>query len=105
MKRGSKRMTDRETILRTAGELINGDRHKEYGPALKMHKRIASLWSSYLGIQVDAVDVSMMMVLLKISRVKVGGSVGDSFVDIAGYSALGGEMHEDLIDEERQSVE
>ena len=89
-------MTDRETILRTAEELINGDRHKEYGPALKMHERIGALWSAYLGHDVSPVDVAMMMVLLKASRIKAGGPAGDSFIDIAGYSALGGEMHADL---------
>jgi len=89
-------MTDRETILRTAEELISGNRHKEYGPALKMHERIGALWSAYLGHEVSPVDVAMMMILLKSSRVKVGGSVGDSFVDICGYSALAGEMHADL---------
>jgi hypothetical protein len=91
-------MTDRETILRTAEELINGNRHAEYGPALQMHQRIGALWSAYLGHEVSPVDVAMMMVLLKASRIKVGGSVGDSFVDIAGYSAIAGEMHSDLAD-------
>ena len=89
-------MTDRETILRTAEELINGDRHEEYGPALEQHSRIAALWSAYLGHDISPVDVAMMMILLKASRIKVGGSVGDSFVDICGYSAIGAEMHADL---------
>ena len=89
-------MTDRETILRTAEELINGDRHEDYGPALEQHSRIAALWSAYLSHDVSPVDVSIMMVLLKASRIKAGGPAGDSFIDIAGYSALGGEMHADL---------
>lgn len=40
------------------------------------------------------VDVSMMMALLKIARIKNGGGTGDSFVDLAGYAACGGELNE-----------
>ena len=87
---------NREQTLATAEELISGDRHREYGPALAQHSRISGLWSAYLGHDVSPVDVAMMMVLLKASRVKAGGSAGDSFVDMAGYAALAGEMYDDL---------
>lgn len=36
----------------------------------------------------------MMMSLLKIARIKSGGGTGDSFVDLAGYAACGGELAE-----------
>lgn len=36
----------------------------------------------------------IMMVLLKVARIKNGGGTGDSFVDIAGYAACGGEIRE-----------
>ena len=87
---------NREQTLATAEELISGDRHREYGPALAQHSRISALWSAYLSHDVSPVDVAMMMVLLKSSRVKAGGSAGDSFVDMAGYAALAGEMYDDL---------
>ena len=87
---------NREQTLATAEELISGDRHREYGPALAQHSRISALWSAYLGHDVSPVDVAMMMVLLKASRIKAGGPAGDSFIDICGYSALGAEMHDDL---------
>ena len=35
----------------------------------------------------------MMMALMKIARVKSGGGTGDSFVDLAGYAACGGEIN------------
>lgn len=35
----------------------------------------------------------MMMALLKIARIKNGGGTGDSFVDLAGYAACGGELN------------
>ena len=41
---------------------------------------------------VDEVDVAMMMSLMKIARIKNGGGSGDSFVDLAGYAACGGEI-------------
>ena len=43
-------------------------------------------------ISVTSVDVSMMMALMKIARIRNGGGSGDSFVDLAGYAACGGEI-------------
>ena len=37
-------------------------------------------------------DVAMMMALLKVARIKSGGGTVDSFVDLAGYAACGGEL-------------
>lgn len=34
----------------------------------------------------------MMMALLKVARIKSGGGTEDSFVDLAGYAACGGEL-------------
>ena len=34
----------------------------------------------------------MMMALLKIARIKSGTATEDSFVDLAGYAACGGEI-------------
>lgn len=47
-----------------------------------------------MGIAFSSVDVAMMMSLLKIARIKNGGGTGDSFVDLAGYAACGGELAE-----------
>ena len=55
---------------------------------------IADLWSVYKGVSFSPVDVAMMMSLLKIARIKSGGGTGDSFVDLAGYAACGGELAE-----------
>lgn len=35
-----------------------------------------------------------MMCLLKIARIKNGGGSGDSFVDLCGYAAIGGELND-----------
>lgn len=87
-------MVNREDILRVAGELISGDRHDTYGDAKTSHKRIADMWSAYLGIELSASDVAALMVLMKVSRTK-GSKHSDNWVDMCGYAALGGEMEED----------
>ncbi len=43
-------------------------------------------------IELDGVDVSMMMALLKIARIAGSQTADDSFIDIAGYAACGGEI-------------
>lgn len=75
------------TILQEAESLINGDRQQQYGGASESFTRIGELWGAYLGAPVSALDVANLMVLLKVSRTK-GKYHRDSYVDIAGYSAL-----------------
>lgn len=82
----------REQILAEAQTAICGHREQDYGTPESNFSIIAKLWSNYLGADITPVDVSMMMVLLKVARIKNGGGSGDSFVDIAGYAACGGEI-------------
>lgn len=84
---------NRDEILHTARELINGDRAKDYGDAYLNHMRIADFWNSYLDheIKLTPTDVATMMMLLKIARL-INEYKEDSFVDICGYAALAGEM-------------
>lgn len=84
----------RAAILHEAEKCICGQREQDYGSPESNFGIIANLWSDYLDVEVTALDVSMMMVLLKVARIKNGGGTGDSFVDIAGYAACGGEIHE-----------
>jgi hypothetical protein len=84
----------RDEILDTAKTLINGDRAKEYGDAYLNHARIAALWTTYIRSKTDdlnPVDVAMMLVLMKVART-IETPKDDSFIDIAGYAALAGEM-------------
>lgn len=78
-------------VLQTADKIIHGDRHEAYGSAVESFNRIAALWSSYLGHVVNGHDVAMMMVLMKVSRTKTDFKL-DSYVDMAGYAALGAEL-------------
>ena len=84
----------RKEILQQADKCVNGQREQDYGTPEQNFQIIADLWSAYKGISFSAVDVAMMMSLLKIARIRSGGGTGDSFVDLAGYAACGGELAE-----------
>lgn len=82
----------RSDILEQARVCVCGHRENEYGSPEDNFKTIANLWSSYKDVEFTATDVAMMMALLKIARVKGGNATEDSFVDLAGYAACGGEI-------------
>lgn len=86
--------TTRTSILEKAKECVNGKREQDYGSPEDNFKIIADLWTAYKGVNFTSLDVAMMMALLKIGRIKNGGGTGDSFVDLAGYAACGGEIAE-----------
>ena len=83
----------RPEILDEAKRCVCGQREQDYGSPERNFERIADLWNAYLGKNtVDSVDVAMMLALLKVARIKSGTGTGDSFVDLAGYAACGGEI-------------
>jgi hypothetical protein len=84
---------DRAGILDRAKELINGDRHDDYGSALDNHHRIARIWEVILGVdRITPSQVALCMAGLKMARLAFDPTKEDSWVDMAGYAALGGEM-------------
>lgn len=97
----------RQLILMEAEKSICGQREQDYGNPEDNFSTIADLWSAYLNREVSSQDVAMMMILLKVARIKNGGGSGDSFVDIAGYAACAGEIHDALcrIGEDQNSIE
>ena len=82
----------RTEILEKAARCVNGQREQDYGTPEDNFSLIASLWSAYTGKAITAIDVAMMMSLLKIARIKTGNSNMDSYVDLAGYAACAGEI-------------
>ena len=83
----------RSDILQKAEAIVTGERQKNYGTPEYNFGKIADLWNAYKGDDLfDAVDVAMMMALLKIARIQTGTATEDSFVDLAGYAACGGEI-------------
>lgn len=81
-----------------------GDRGLNYGKPEDNFERIARLWNGHLynrGVIPDnhapktllnAADVALMCALLKIARLQHQPDHLDSWVDLAGYAACGGEI-------------
>lgn len=86
---------NRKELLEEAGRTIAGPRQEEYGDARQSFDLIAALWSAYTGARITGSDVAGMMVLLKVSRTRTSPEKLDSWLDIAGYSALAAEMVSD----------
>lgn len=84
----------RDEILKEAEKCICGQREQDYGQPENNFADIAKLWTIYRGVNFTSKDVAIMMCLLKISRIKNGGGSGDSFVDLCGYAAIGGELND-----------
>lgn len=82
----------RAEILEKARECVCGERETDYGAPEDNFAAIARLWSAYDGRDYSPVDVAAMMALLKIARIHSGRATADSFVDLAGYAACGGEI-------------
>ena len=79
-------------ILNQASVLVKGQREKDYGDKVENHDNIARLWSAYLDIKIEAHDVALMMVLLKMARTKLGAVSKDTYIDMSAYSAIAGEI-------------
>jgi hypothetical protein len=80
----------RDQLLHKAEELINGDRAKEYGDAKKNFDDIAKLWSVVLEVEITPQQMALCMIMVKAARL-MKTDHEDSWIDIAGYAALGGE--------------
>lgn len=91
---------NRAEVLDTAEGLISKDRAAIYGDAKESFEAIAAMWTAYLKNHapgddlhpLNGADVAAMMVLMKVSRLRYAQQHADSWVDIAGYAALGGEI-------------
>ena len=72
------------TVAVDAIRLVDEDRNDSYGPPEENLGRIAAMWSGYIGKEITAQDVALMMVLVKISRSKAGHA-RDNAVDGVAY--------------------
>ena len=79
-------------FLKIADNLVKGDRDNDYGDKTENHKNIAKLWSAYKDIEITAHDVAIMMCLLKVARTKLGDVSEDTYIDMAAYGAIAGEI-------------
>jgi hypothetical protein len=82
---------NRGDILQEAARLTAKDRQQTYGDPRTNHCRIADLWTIYLGKEVTPQQVAICMALVKIARL-METETADSFVDLAAYAAIAGEI-------------
>lgn len=82
----------RKRVLREAEKCVCGQREQDYGAPEDSFSRIAEFWVTYKGVEFSPVDVAIMMALLKIARISESPQHMDSWVDLAGYAACGGEI-------------
>ena len=87
---------NRDDILATAANLIRGARHENYGDFADNAECFAEMANAYLRGRntIEPRDVAALMILFKIMRLRHGPHE-DSWVDIAGYAGLGGEVDSD----------
>lgn len=83
---------NRANILSLAADYVTKDRAETHGDAERNFETIARYWSIHLGIEISAADVTIMMALLKIARLKSNVGNADNWVDGCGYLACGGEL-------------
>lgn len=85
---------NRRECLQRAEKCVCGGRDIDHGKPENTFGKIAEFWSSYLGVPLDAHDVTVMMVLFKVARIKCGAYIPDNYIDIAGYAACAAEARE-----------
>lgn len=84
---------NRKEVLDTAIKTVCEERQDSYGKPEDNFAIIAGLWPGYLGdVILQAEDVAVMMMLLKIARIRTGIYDPDNYIDIAGYAACGAEI-------------
>ena len=89
---------NRQECLDKAAELINGDRARDYGDAYENHGRICEGWNIIVrAAMMDTgyltpAHVALMMDWVKTSRLLETIDHADSWIDKAGYTALGAEF-------------
>lgn len=88
---------NRTEVMDAAKSCVCGDRDHDYGGPEKSFECISAMWGAYLRystgvkIAIDPHDVAAMMAMLKLARIAKNPEKADSWVDLAGYAACGGE--------------
>lgn len=90
----------RKEILDAAAKCVCGQREEDYGTPEDSFRLIAELWTPVIkscvpegtDVCVQPETVALMMALLKVARLINNPEHLDSWVDLAGYAACGGEI-------------
>lgn len=95
----NKEQIKRKEFLEIVEGIVNNNRNVQYGGAEDSFSTIASLWNTFLssrGIidsrskEITALDVALMMDLMKTARLATNLYHLDSWIDKAGYATCGG---------------
>jgi hypothetical protein len=70
------------------------DRGSAYGDASENFQRIADMWSVILSRRVTVKEVALCMAAVKMARLIETPDHEDSWIDLAGYAALGVEVND-----------
>ena len=92
-------MTRTEKLFEQVIDTLHS-RGAHYGHPISNHKRIAELWSAYLGYPIQPNDVAILMCLVKISRQAEDPGVTDNYTDALGYIAIAKTITEAMQDED-----
>lgn len=87
---------NRVDILDLAHQAV-AERGENYGRPNENFERIAQMWSSYTNHTFKVEDVGIMMMMVKVARLMENPHHKDSWVDIAGYSAITAEAIADTL--------
>ena len=82
-------------VLEEAIALIHGQRADDYGDAQSSFQRMADLVNPIIRKadgNLTASDMAIVMIQVKIARLQESPDHEDSWVDIAGYAALGAQI-------------
>jgi hypothetical protein len=79
--------TTTEKLFNEVVDILHS-RGTQYGHPISNHKRIAELWSAYLGYPIQPNEVAICMCLVKISRQAEDPRVADNYKDALGYIAI-----------------
>ena len=74
-------------MLEEAAALVDGSRQDAYGHPRDNYRRLAAMWSAYLGIEITPVQAVDMMIAVKLAR-QANAPARDNLVDIAGYARV-----------------
>ena len=86
-------MTSRTELLDECAQILS-QRGSVYGSSRSNHERISELWSAYYGSYISPMQVSLMQLLVKVSRLSETPNHKDSVKDIIGYAAIYSELHD-----------
>lgn len=87
---------ERDRLLKEAGAAISGDRERDYGSARDGFARTGRLIAAILDLdEITAEQVALILAALKISRLAQNTGHRDSWLDLIGYAALGGDIAAD----------